>query len=107
MLALCTAAYPHYTKHRARLKRRTLSRAAFETVFNAMVSAEAAASIVDELDAGDVEWEAQAWGENIAEDLNAKGDAAAAPPAPRPRSSPHTEAPRPAKKQKRRHRPAA
>jgi hypothetical protein len=51
-----------------------------------MVSAEAAASIVDELDAGDVEWEAQAWGENIAEDLKAKDsdDAAAAPPEPRP-----------------------
>ncbi len=68
MTALCIAAYPHYT---ARLKRSTLSRAAFEIVFNAMVSAEAAASIVDGLDAGDVEWEAQSgpglrsvWGGN-------------------------------------------
>ncbi len=66
MFFLCTAAYPHYTKRCARLRRCTLSRAAFETIFNAMVSAEAAASIFDELDAGDVEWEAQAWGENIA-----------------------------------------
>ncbi len=60
MSALCTAAYPHYIEHCASLKHSTLSRTAFETVFNAMVSAEAAASIVDELDAGDVEWEAQA-----------------------------------------------
>jgi hypothetical protein len=104
-LSVVGVTYQHYTEHCTRLKRRTLSRAAFETC-NAMASAYAAASILDELDAGDVEWEAQVWGENIAEDLKAKDDAAAAPPAPRPQSSPHVEAPRPAKKQKRR-RPAA
>ncbi len=106
MSSLCTTVYPHYTERCARLKRPTISGAAFETVFNAMASAEAAASIFDELDAGGLEWEAQAWGQNIAEDLKAKDDAAAAPPAPHPRSSQHAEAQRPAKKQKR-CRPAA
>jgi hypothetical protein len=54
MSSLCAAAYQHYTEHCARLGR--LPHAAFETVLNAMVSAEGTAPF-DKLDAGDAGWD--------------------------------------------------
>ncbi len=63
---LRAAAYPHYAEHCARIKQRALLCAAFEVVFDAMASHEGVTPSFDELDESSLEWEAQAWGENIA-----------------------------------------
>ena len=90
----CGAAYPYYTAHWARRNKNNntspnnsaLPYAAFETVFHATARAERVAPsfFAEMMDSSDVEWEAQAWGENIAEDLLLAKDAAAAPPPPPP-----------------------
>ena len=85
----CGAAYPHYTEHCAWRNKcqSSLPYVAFETVFHATARAERVApSFFAEMmmDSSDVEWEAQAWGENIAEDLLLAKVAAAAPPPPPP-----------------------